>query len=288
MARIRSIKPEWLEDERLLGAGSDARVISIALIVLADDHGRGRGNARWLATQIFPMEPDGLANFREGVEKLLGWFVNFYEVRGQTYYELPNWLKHQKVDKPGKPRVPPPEKVIEALAKAPATLATDLDLEEEEEREGKARARAQPSPTLRVAADPPPRDAATLVRLGYTGRYADKLGHTPSPKSLTRDVPPVAEWVRENAPLRGITETELVDELLDGLFARDDLDTKRWPLAFIGQDPLEFLGHGPARARPVGRPAPTNDLNYLAEQDAADAAAFAAKRAKTDADPEAA
>jgi hypothetical protein len=29
-----------------------------------------------------------------------------YEVDGQTYYHVRNWHKHQKVDKPGKPKVP--------------------------------------------------------------------------------------------------------------------------------------------------------------------------------------
>ena len=36
--RIRTIKPEWLEDERLITAGSDARVLSIAA-PLAEDAG---------------------------------------------------------------------------------------------------------------------------------------------------------------------------------------------------------------------------------------------------------
>ena len=40
--RIRSIKPEWLEDERMVMASSDARVLSIALILMADDYGNGR------------------------------------------------------------------------------------------------------------------------------------------------------------------------------------------------------------------------------------------------------
>jgi len=142
--RIRTIKPEWLEDEKVLGAGSDARVLSIGLILLADDYGNGRGNELWLASQVFPMEPDPLATFRESLVKLLGWFATVYEVRGQRYFHIRKWSDHQRVDKPGKPRVPgpdDPEATIisgtykssresrESLAKVPESLAPDLDLD---------------------------------------------------------------------------------------------------------------------------------------------------------------
>jgi hypothetical protein len=36
-------------------------------------------------------------------------FVTSYEVRGQSYFHIRNWSSHQRVDKPGKPRVPGPE-----------------------------------------------------------------------------------------------------------------------------------------------------------------------------------
>jgi hypothetical protein len=40
--RIRSIKPEWLDDEKIAGASDEARVLSVALILMSDDYGRGR------------------------------------------------------------------------------------------------------------------------------------------------------------------------------------------------------------------------------------------------------
>lgn len=107
--RIRSIKPEWIEDERLLKSGSDARVLSVALLLLSDDYGRGRANQHVLAGQVFALEDNPLATLQESLAKLRGWFVRLYEVRGQSYFEVTNWSKHQRVDKPGKPRVPEPE-----------------------------------------------------------------------------------------------------------------------------------------------------------------------------------
>ena len=109
--RIRTVKPEWLEDEALLRCSSDARVASIALLLLADDHGNGRGSDLYLGAQIFPGEP--LAKVREALASLVAIrYAAFYEVDGQTYYTIRNWTKHQRVDKPGKPRVPEPLEII--------------------------------------------------------------------------------------------------------------------------------------------------------------------------------
>ncbi len=126
--RIRSIKPEWLEDERMALASPEARVRSIALMLLADDYGNGRASRVMLAGQVFPGKvPETLA---KALDELARWFVQLYEVDGQSYFNIRNWEKHQKVDKPGKPRVPPPSAT---LAKVPETLATDRDLDQDHE-----------------------------------------------------------------------------------------------------------------------------------------------------------
>jgi hypothetical protein len=105
--RIRTVKPEWLEDELLALASSDARVLSIALVLLADDHGRGRANRVMLAGQVFPGRPrEVLAKALE--ELRVARYVQIYEVEGQSYFAIRNWFKHQKVDHPSKPRVPAP------------------------------------------------------------------------------------------------------------------------------------------------------------------------------------
>ncbi len=106
--RIRSIKPEWLEDEALLCCSSDARVLSVALVLLADDYGNGRGADFFLAAQVFPGKELRLT--RDALAELQSMrFVLMYQADGQTYFSIRNWAKHQKVDKPGRPRVPGPE-----------------------------------------------------------------------------------------------------------------------------------------------------------------------------------
>lgn len=112
--RIRTVKPEWLDDERLVLASADARVLSIALIIMADDEGRGRANATMLAARVFPGSGDPRASAVTALSDLAAVrFVVVYEVDGQTYYQVRNWRKHQRIDRPKASQLPPPPSEIE-------------------------------------------------------------------------------------------------------------------------------------------------------------------------------
>lgn len=106
--RIRSIKPEILEDERSAGLDSDAWRLWVSMWLVADDYGRLRGAIPWLEGQVFWLwKPrESLAKLLESLEKAR--LIVRYEVDGQNYIEIRNWAKHQKVDHPGKPRIPSP------------------------------------------------------------------------------------------------------------------------------------------------------------------------------------
>jgi hypothetical protein len=117
--RIRTVKPEWLEDELLALASSDARVLSIALILLADDHGRGRANTVMLSGQIFPGKPVEL--LVSAIAELVSMrFVFTYDVEGQKYYAIRNWLKHQRIDRASASKFPEPPEEISALLGEPS------------------------------------------------------------------------------------------------------------------------------------------------------------------------
>ena len=107
--RIRTIKPELLEDERTAALSHEAFRLFIGMILLADDHGALRANAAQLAGQIFwcSKPREGLASLLEELARVS--LVSLYTVRGQQYAQLTGWTKHQRVDKPSKPRVPRPE-----------------------------------------------------------------------------------------------------------------------------------------------------------------------------------
>lgn len=109
--RIRTIKPEWLDDEQLAACDDTARLLSVALILLADDHGNGRAAPMFIAGRVWMYHgADRLERAKAGLEQLADTgFIQLYEVRGQLYYAITNWKKHQRVDKPSKPHVPAPD-----------------------------------------------------------------------------------------------------------------------------------------------------------------------------------
>ena len=106
--RIRTIKPEFWGSESIGRLSRDSRLLFIALLSFADDSGRGRGVFPALSGQLFPYDADAR-------EKLPTWFSELERegmVRrykgpdGNTYYDIPNWLKHQKIEKPSAPKFP--------------------------------------------------------------------------------------------------------------------------------------------------------------------------------------
>lgn len=205
--RIRTVKPEWLDDERLALASSDARVLSIALILLSDDFGNGRASLPLLAGRVFPGKL--LETLESALAELTGWFVELYSADGQQYFHIRNWTKHQKVDKPGKPRVPAPFGTVanppEAPEKVRGALAPDLDLDHDQERRSDDQ-----EPTGKRAAEPAPAPAVTPApaEVNWDERetpcpldLVDKLKasgvHVQLAEGLKADVESVLEELRE-------------------------------------------------------------------------------------------
>lgn len=107
--RIRTIKPELLDDERTAALGHEEWRLFVSLILIADDYGNFRAHPKQLEGSIF-----WAADTSRGIRDILAsvsrtGLVTLYSVRGQQYGHLTGWSKHQKVDKPGQPRVPGPE-----------------------------------------------------------------------------------------------------------------------------------------------------------------------------------
>lgn len=96
MARIRTIKPEFWQNESLANCSAHARLLAIALLQLADSKGR----FRWIPMQVhahaFPFEPDvDLMALAEELVKI--GYINLYDYEGKRYAEIPKFLKHQRL-----------------------------------------------------------------------------------------------------------------------------------------------------------------------------------------------
>lgn len=107
--RIRTLKPELLEDAKTAGLSDTAFRLFVSAILLADDYGNLRAEPGYLRGQIWwKREPS--AAFDAALDELAP-LVALYEVNGQRYGHIRGWTKHQRVDRPGKPRCPPPPSI---------------------------------------------------------------------------------------------------------------------------------------------------------------------------------
>ena len=107
--RIRSIKPEILEDEKTSNLTDHEWRLFVSLWLLADDYGNFRADTRWLTSQVFWATDN--QDSREPLETLARLSViRLYAVNGQSYGSIINWTKHQKIDHPSSPSVPGPDK----------------------------------------------------------------------------------------------------------------------------------------------------------------------------------
>lgn len=108
--RIRTIKPEALDDDKTAGLSHVAWRLFISGLLLSDDYGNLRAGVTYLAGQVFHSCPHTDSDqIRTAVDELVEaglWQV--YTVRGQTYAHIRGWAKHQRIDNAGKPRVPAP------------------------------------------------------------------------------------------------------------------------------------------------------------------------------------
>lgn len=107
MPRIRTIKPEFPQSESMGRVSRDARLLFVQLWTLCDDAGRTRASSRMLASLLYPYDDDAPSL----IEGWLGELeregcVRIYQADGNTYLECANWLKHQKIDKPSKSKIP--------------------------------------------------------------------------------------------------------------------------------------------------------------------------------------
>lgn len=147
MARIRSIKPELLEDEKTAKLSHLEWRLFVSLLLLADDYGNFRASPGRIQGAAFWGRSEG--DVSAALETLSRErLIRLYSVDGQAYGHVRGWSKHQKVDHPGKPSCPaPPEETAtpsresrESLAESPSVsrlIGSDLkglDLKGEEGR----------------------------------------------------------------------------------------------------------------------------------------------------------
>lgn len=107
--RIRTIKPECWQDEKVGGLTRDARLLWVGLITLADDEGRFRAMPSLIIGHALPYDDDAHRKLPQWERELeSAGLVQFYEVDNVRYGAIPHWHDHQKVNRPNPSKLPAP------------------------------------------------------------------------------------------------------------------------------------------------------------------------------------
>lgn len=103
--RIRTIKPEFWQDEQLSELDAESTLLAIGLLNYADDHGYFNAHPGLVQAGIFPLRKLS-RDIRESLARLedIDW-IRIVNRDGKRWGVVVGFEKHQKVDKPGKSRI---------------------------------------------------------------------------------------------------------------------------------------------------------------------------------------
>jgi hypothetical protein len=283
--RIRSVKPEWLSHELLAAASDEARVLSIGLILMADDEGRGRGSVAAIVAEVWRFDmaredgakaPEVFAKARRALAELsaIGW-VRLYEASGQTYFEILTFKKHQKIDKPTKSKIPEPStdsssphrvlhELSPSLSRAVAEdSTTDQDQDQDQERirkgSGGEGIRGTSRPYDAIDRTEAKQAIARQLIREFGAEYRKRKGVDWIPSAHLSYVHDVA-----SACLTTADPAATASRLIAAVYADSRRADKGWPWRFIAADFGELLGR-PGAAEPDVFPAPLTEAEILAK-----------------------
>lgn len=123
MARIRSIKPDFWNNEKILECSPITRLMFIGMWNFADDTGRMRFSPKTIKAQIFPLDSVQVSDVAGMIDELSSnGLLQIYFVEDIGYLSIIGW-NHQKIDKPQRSKYPPPP---EHSSNTIRTVAPDL------------------------------------------------------------------------------------------------------------------------------------------------------------------
>ena len=110
MARKRMISPEIWESSSFSKLSDFAKLVFIGLISNADDSGKGKANPSYIRSRLFPNDEDRrVTDIKKALSEIaLTMSITFYEVNGDNFYLLTNWMRWQKIDRPTPSKIPDP------------------------------------------------------------------------------------------------------------------------------------------------------------------------------------
>lgn len=112
MARIRTIKPDFWTDEKVVALSPFARLLFIGLWNFVDDEGRCEFSPTRVKLQILPADDVSISALLDEIRREN--LVTTYSVENKEYLQVCGFSKHQKVDKRQTSKLPPPPAAAES------------------------------------------------------------------------------------------------------------------------------------------------------------------------------
>ena len=181
MARIRVVKPEFWDDEKIATISRDARLTFIGIWNNSDDYGVVKGNSIWLKNKIFPYDEIKQKDFEKWIGEIEGIFAIIpFKVNSEKYYYIRTFTKHQTINRPSQTRNPiPPVEITEGSLSTHGRLTPEVEVEVEVEVEEKGKGKVAAG-----AASPPPPKIKHLDSVFLTASEYSKLQEAIGQKSL--------------------------------------------------------------------------------------------------------
>lgn len=166
MARIRTIKPDFWTDERIVELDMPARLFFIGSWNFADDNGNLPRSPKKLKMQVFPADAIDVEPLIHSL--IAHGLFDEYTVKGEKYLHIKGFRKHQVINRPSKTGLPTPE-----MSDAPESLTEHSVTEgkgsgrevEGKGKEGKGEEQVVAEPTARDSEQTPAPPAGELIEL---------------------------------------------------------------------------------------------------------------------------
>ena len=108
--RIRTIKPEFWRSDDIAALSVEDRLLFIGLWSYVEDNGVGRDEPQLIQCDLYPLDTFTEASVRThgGLMRLSqrGLITRYEGPDGRKYLQVNSWDKHQKINRPSKPRFP--------------------------------------------------------------------------------------------------------------------------------------------------------------------------------------
>lgn len=109
--RIRTLKPELWQNEKVGALSNAERVLYIGLITMADDEGRLRALPSAVGGHVFPyddLSPKRIGSLMVRLQDV--GLVELYERDDKPYAWIVGWEEHQRIQRPTPSKLPTPSR----------------------------------------------------------------------------------------------------------------------------------------------------------------------------------